>query len=66
MRVYIIKDSDFDDLTAAIDRDPQWGERGGSSQILNPEEREAHERAHRFFNYQIRVWIDAMKRGDRG
>lgn len=66
MKVYLLKDSDFEALTAAIDRDPRWGENGGSSQILNPEEREAHQEAHRFFNYQIRRWIDAMKRGDRG
>lgn len=64
MKVYIIKDSDFAALTAAIDRDPRWGENGGSSQIMNPEERTAHTEAHGFFNYQVRTWIEKMKRGD--
>lgn len=64
MKVYLLHDSDFQALTAAIDRDPHWGTEGGSSQPLNPEEREAHERAHHFFNYQVRTWIEKMKRGD--
>ena len=66
MKVYILKDSDFAALTAAIDRDPLWGEHGGTSRPMNPEEREAHTQAHGFFNYQVRRWISDMKKGDSG
>jgi hypothetical protein len=58
-----LTDEDFSSLSLAIDRDPRWGSQGGSSAVPSPAEREAHETAHRFFNYQIRTWIDRMQRG---
>ena len=61
MKVYIIKDSDFQNLLDNIDRDPQHGARGGSSQSLDKQERQAHRDAHRFYNYHIRTWIDSIK-----
>lgn len=64
MRVYIIKDSDFEALQSAIDRDPKNGTQGGSSQVLSDDEQRAHDRAHRFFNYQVVTWMQRMKRGD--
>ena len=60
MRVYVIKDEDLDRLRALIDRDPHWGERGGSSQVLSAVEEEAHNRAHYWFNHQICSWIDSV------
>lgn len=57
MKAFVLTQADFDRLLAEIDRDPSYGERGGSSQVLSPEERAAHERAHRFFNYTVRRWI---------
>lgn len=66
MKVYVIQDSDFEALTTALDRDPKHGPTGGSSTVLTPEEQRAHDEAHRFFNYQVRTWIERMKRGDRG
>jgi hypothetical protein len=61
MKVYLLKDSDFAALIAAIDRDPSHGVRGGSSAVLTEGQRRAHEEAHRFFNYQVRTWIDSVK-----
>lgn len=60
MRVYLLTDEDIEALTAAIDRDPMWGTQGGSSCVMTEKAREAHEEAHRFFNYQVRAWIDRV------
>lgn len=62
MKVFLIKDDDLDRLLAMIDRDPSHGAAGGSSQVLTQQERDAHEKAHRFFNFQIRQWIDTITR----
>lgn len=64
MKVYILKDSDFEHLLTSIDRDPRHGERGGSSQVLSTVEEGAHDDAHRFYNYQVRTWINLVQRGD--
>lgn len=61
MKVYILKESDIKALLTAIDRDPSHGYNGGSSVVLSQQEREAHEQAHRFYNYQVRTWIDRVK-----
>jgi hypothetical protein len=61
MKAYILSDADFEMLLSAIDRDPHWGTRG-SSQTMNAEELSAHQNAHRFFNYQIRTWLDNVKK----
>lgn len=60
-KVYLLTEKDFEDLLARIDRDPKWGARGGSSGVLSEAERLAHEAAHRFYNYQLRSWIDGVK-----
>jgi hypothetical protein len=62
MKVYMLRQQDFDDLLARIDRDPSWGCEGGSSIVMNDEERRAHDAAHRFFNYQVRTWLETVKR----
>lgn len=62
-KAYILSDTDFAELTAAIDRDPRWGLHGGSSTVFNHAERDANDVAHRFFNYQVTTWIERMKRG---
>lgn len=61
MKAYILKEEDFATLLAAIDRDPRHGYSGGSSGVMSKEEEQAHDTAHRFFNYQIRRWIDSVK-----
>jgi hypothetical protein len=61
MKAYILSDADFEMLLSAIDRDPRWGTQGGSGQVMNEEERRVHEDAHRFFNYQIRIWLNKVK-----
>lgn len=60
MKVFLIKDEDIDRLLLLLDRDPAYGARGGSSAVLTLEERRAHELTHRFFNFQIRRWIDEV------
>jgi hypothetical protein len=62
MKAFILTDSDFEALLSAIDRDPQYGERGGSSGCLSEGEKSAHDKAHRFFNYQIRTWMDQVRK----
>lgn len=61
MKVYVLKESDFEELLAAIDRDPAHGIRGGSSTVISEEERHIYVRVHRFYNYQVRSWIDKHK-----
>ncbi len=62
MKVYILKDSDFQRLLDNVDRNFEHGMRGGSSQVLDTQERQAHNDAHRFYNYQVRNWIDSVKK----
>lgn len=61
MKVYILKDSDFQRLLDNVDRNPEHGMEGGSSQVFDERERQAYKEAHRFYNYQIRNWIDSVK-----
>lgn len=61
MKAYIISDDDTNRLLAYIDRDPKRGYGGGSGEILSIAEQEAHDKAHRFFNYQIRRWLDEVR-----
>lgn len=62
MKVYLLKEEDFEALLTALDRDPRWGEKGGTSQNQSPEQSSATAEAHRFYNYHIRTWIDRVKR----
>jgi hypothetical protein len=59
-KVYLLNDADIERLRAAIDRDPDNGFKGGGSQHLSQQERDAHREAHRFFNYQVCTWIDGV------
>lgn len=61
MKVFVLKQEDFDRLNAAIDRDPRWGQTGGSSVVLSEAEQKAHADAHRFFNYVVRTWIASVQ-----
>lgn len=63
MRVYLIKDADIDRLFAQLDRDPTHGMVAGSAQVLTQQEREAHAQAHRFYNFQLRQWINDIVKG---
>jgi hypothetical protein len=53
--VYLIKEEDLEALLAALERDPVHG---GSGRQLTDEERRAHADAHRFYNYEVRTWIE--------
>ncbi len=61
MKVYLLKDSDLQRLLDNIDRNPEHGYRGGSSQVFNEQEKRAYKEVYRFYNYQIRTWIDSIK-----
>jgi hypothetical protein len=61
VKVYILKDEDFEKLILEISRDPRHGTSGGSSDVLNAEEQRAFDKAHRFYNYVIRRWLDEVK-----
>lgn len=60
-KVYILTERDFDYLLARIDRDSRHGQDGGSSASISPAEQSALDEAHRFYNYQIRGWIQKVK-----
>ena len=62
MKAYILKDEDFQTLLDNIDRDPSHGLEGGSSQIYTEKEKEAFDKAHGFYNYQIRKWMNDVKK----
>lgn len=64
MKAYLLTEKDFEYLLTLIDRDPKHGRDGGSSQssVRNPGIDEAHDQAHRFYNYQVRKWIDEVKK----
>jgi len=61
VRVYLLTDDDFERLFLMVDRDPTHGSQGGSSDVLSDAEQRAHDKAHRFLNYQVRTWADKMK-----
>lgn len=61
MRIYMLKREDFQALLTALDRNAAYGQTGGSSTPLTAEELAAHDRAHSFFNYHIRMWIDRVQ-----
>lgn len=60
MKRFILSQDDIDALLTAIDRDPQHGDRGGSSCCLSEAERATFDEAHRFFNYQVRTWVQRV------
>lgn len=62
MKAYILKDNDFEQLLLKLDRDPAHGLDGGSSNSINPETKRIYDEVHRFYNYQIRTWIDDVKK----
>jgi hypothetical protein len=62
MKVYIIKDEDVDRLLDNLDRDPKYGARGGSSQVISKEQQLMFEEVHRFYNFQIRRWLDEIRK----
>ena len=59
-KVYLLTQDDIDLLKTLIDRDPDHGLQGGSSQ--HGADREAHREAHRFYNYQVQSWIAKVTR----
>lgn len=61
MKAYILTDKNFEALLTELSRDPKFGTNGGSENILSKEEQNAHNDAHRFYNYIIRRWIDKVK-----
>lgn len=61
MKVYLLNEADFDRLLTAIDRDPRRQISGSKGASLTPVEQEAHDKAHRFYNYQIHTWIQSVQ-----
>ena len=64
MKVFLVWQIDLDLLLTMIDRDPKHGKNGGSSQVQTKEEEQAFATAHRFYNYQVRTWIERMSDPD--
>ncbi len=62
MRVFLLKEEDFDRLRLTIDRNPEHGLNGGSSQVFSETEKEAQLEAHRFYNYQVVRWIESVRK----
>lgn len=62
MKVYILKEEDFEKLLIQLTRDPEHGMDGNSNDVWTPEEKRIHKKVFRFFNYQVRTWIDSVKK----
>lgn len=62
MKAFIITQADIDLLLTKIDRDPRHGADGGSSQTVDKEEQRAFNEAHRFYNYQVRTWVNSISK----
>jgi hypothetical protein len=58
MKVFLLHQTDLDRLLTAIDRYPQHETSGGSSQTISEQERKIYNEVHRFYNYQVRTWIN--------
>jgi hypothetical protein len=63
MKAYILTEKDFETLLLKLDRNPLYGQDGGSSvaSVRDLEQQKLYDEAHRFYNYQIRTWIDNVK-----
>lgn len=63
-KAYIITEDDLKRLLAFVDRDPEHGHDGGSSQssVNDFPNRIIYREAHGFYNYQVRKWIDEIKK----
>ncbi len=64
MMAFILTQADLDRLLLMLDRDPKHGRTGGSSQssVRDPEANRIYDEVHGFYNYQIRKWIDEVKK----
>ena len=62
MKAYLLSQADLDRLRAMVDRDPEHGYEGGSSQcdVNDGKNRMAYAEAHRFYNFQVCRWIDEV------
>ena len=64
MKAYILTDADFEKLLLKLDRDPRHGDNGGSSRgTIDLREQQIWDEVHRFYNYQLRTWIDSVQKG---
>jgi len=61
---FVLTQADIDRLTLMLDRNPAHGTQGGSSTSVMEDQasRRIYDEAHRFYNYQIRTWIDQVTR----
>jgi hypothetical protein len=55
VKVYMLKDEDFERLIAELEKDPVH------SRVLQEKDRQVFEEAFRFFNYHVRIWISKVK-----
>lgn len=63
MKAYILTEKDIERLLTLIDRDPKHGADGGSSRgTMDQHEQMVYNEAHRFYNYQVRKWIDEVSK----
>lgn len=62
MKAYILTEKDFEFLLTKLDRNPNYGLNGGSSAVFNSQEEQAFRQAHKFYNYQVRMWLDEVKK----
>lgn len=64
MTKFEITQGDIDRLKAYVDRDPQHGYEGGSSDasVNDDHNRRIYGAAHKFYNYQIHKWLSEVTR----
>jgi len=61
MKVFILNEKDIESLKSRIDKDPRHGYEGGSSMIVSEADAKIYDEVHRFYNYQIRKWIEEIQ-----
>ena len=64
MKAYILSDDDIEKLLLMIDRDPKHGNAGGCSRpdVRDEEHDRVYDEVHRFYNFQVRRWLDGIKK----
>lgn len=63
MKVYLLKDEDFEELLTALRLDPaRVPVLGNANGQLTEEQRRVFDEAHRFYNYHVRTWMEKQKR----
>jgi len=57
-KIFLITQKDLDRLFLLVDQNPE--QYGGGSNHMSDEQRNIYRDAHRFYNYNVRKWVDEI------